>query len=134
MMRFVLPLFLLSLAGVPASFAGDGCLYKRPPLFKDQDTHLSDDVCQRCENGIWVDRYCSVCDQSATNSSDTQRNNVMEQQAPTPGNSTDSTSCNEGPDNHSNGARRGGPGNRQVCGNGTWTVTEPDSHTVCSSQ
>jgi hypothetical protein len=63
-MRLFSCLLLLATISVPSLFAGDGCTYKQPPLFKDQDIHMSDGVCQRCEDGIWVDRYCSVCQQA----------------------------------------------------------------------
>jgi hypothetical protein len=32
---------------------------------------------------------------------------------------------------YSEGARRGGAGSRQVCGQGIWNNSEPDTHTVC---
>lgn len=119
----------------PTLFAGDACTYKQPPTFKDQDIHLSDGVCQRCEDGIWVDRYCSVCQQaqrSRTGRSPSSKS--AGQSTPAKVNSADANACTDGSDTYSNGARKGGPGNRQACGQGTWTVSEPDTHTVCSAQ
>jgi hypothetical protein len=132
-MRLFACLLLLATISVPSLFAGDGCTYKQPPLFKDQDIHMSDGVCQRCEDGIWVDRYCSVCQQGAhAGTSASAKTNKLSTRTKT--SSTGSNACTDGSDSYSNGARKGGPGNRQVCGNGTWTVTEPDTHTVCNAQ
>ena len=120
---------------VPSVFAGDGCTYKQPPMFKDQDIHISDGVCQRCEDGIWVDRYCSVCQQAQrSRAGESARTKSGKQSTPVKSNSADAVACTDGSDSYSNGARKGGPGDRQVCGKGTWTITEPDTHTVCSAQ
>lgn len=120
---------------VQSVFAGDGCTYKQPPMFKDQDIHMSDGVCQRCEDGVWVDRYCSVCQQTqGANAGTSASAKTNKQSTRTKTSSAGANACTDGSDSYSNGARKGGPGNRQVCGNGTWTVTEPDTHTVCNAQ
>jgi hypothetical protein len=133
--RIIVSAVLFATIFVPGIFAGDSCTYKQPPLFKDQDIHISDGVCQRCEDGIWVDRYCSVCQQAQRSQSGGPPKTKGDNQfTPTKSKSAGANACTDGSDFCSNGARKGGPGNRQVCGQGAWTVTEPDTHTVCNAQ
>jgi hypothetical protein len=104
-------------------YAGDGCVYKQPPQFNDQDIHISDGVCQRCENGIWVDRYCSVCTQAKQSRPAANKS----------GKKSKAGTCSDGNNTYTEGARKGGPGSRQVCAQGAWANTEPDTNTVCAA-